>query len=132
MNRPNFNGNEFDNEVINRTIGKDLTSFQIWKIRQEVNKELVEKWVIENNIKPEFSIGEMVKFKHLDSMQTMLYNHNGIIREILHDTAQYVICCIDCNRDDASAEVVKYENIVVEQLLTVQDSYIDISSSKGN
>ncbi len=54
-------------------------------IRYDTHHKAVEKWVKENNIKPQLSIGDKVSWKGCDG------NKTGIISDIKLETGSYVI-----------------------------------------
>lgn len=78
----------------------------VWSEQNELIRQAVKKWVIEDDIKPQFEIGKSV------IVQYGLKKVEGIITDIYSETAEYIVAISEgmTPLDGSIRAIIKYEN----------------------
>jgi hypothetical protein len=79
----------------------------VWYKKNEILNNTIKQWVIDDNIKPEYSVGDTVMFTHGREGEVI-----GEITSIYENTAQYVVCVeILGHEKGKSGSIVNYEKV---------------------
>jgi hypothetical protein len=95
----------YEDKEYNADSGLVETLDGVWFDKDLILNDVVKEWVSQNNIKPEHSIGDIVRFK-LDSK-----DESGKIIRIIEGSAKYVIHVDGKSKGDQDGFCINYENV---------------------